>query len=196
VLLAEKQPVEEATLRALRYWWSEDGSTLERILTGQRDWDLLWHGAMLRESGDPEIKLAGVALSLYQPELGDPAPFPSYTQLAEDTGFNYHSMSWAVPYLISHGLLVVDLPLPSPEPEAKPAPRRTKAVIPKELRWAVWERDDFTCLDCGTRRNLSIDHVIPESQGGPTTLDNLKTRCVPCNSRKGTRRIDPSPSSA
>ena len=33
---------------------------------------------------------------------------------------------------------------------------------PKEPRWAVWERDDFTCQSCGARRNLSIDHIVPE----------------------------------
>lgn len=62
-----------------------------------------------------------------------------------------------------------------------------KEPIPTDLRWLVWERDDFTCVDCGTRRNLSIDHVIPEVSGGPMTLENLATRCKPCNSKKGTR---------
>lgn len=73
--------------------------------------------------------------------------------------------------------------LPALPPD--PADTYQKAVIPPELRWEVWERDDFTCLDCGTRRDLTVDHVQPESKGGPTTLDNLATRCRPCNSRKG-----------
>lgn len=62
-----------------------------------------------------------------------------------------------------------------------------KVPIPSELRWAVWERDRFTCLHCGTRRHLSIDHVIPESKGGPATLENLQTLCKPCNSKKRDR---------
>lgn len=62
-----------------------------------------------------------------------------------------------------------------------------KAPIPEALRWAVWERDNFTCQHCGTRRNLSVDHVVPESKGGPTTLDNCRTLCSTCNSRKGAR---------
>ena len=26
---------------------------------------------------------------------------------------------------------------------------RTRPRIPSELRWQVWERDDFTCQSCG-----------------------------------------------
>jgi 5-methylcytosine-specific restriction endonuclease McrA len=67
------------------------------------------------------------------------------------------------------------------------SPRAAKAVVPTDLRWEVWERDDFTCQHCGSRRRLSIDHKVPESKGGTTTLDNLQTLCSPCNSRKWTR---------
>jgi hypothetical protein len=85
---------------------------------------------------------------------------------------------------------------PGPENTDNPWPRTPRTVpllilpkrsIPADLRWAVWERDNFTCQFCGTRRRLSVDHIIPESQGGKTELDNLQTLCVPCNSSKGTR---------
>lgn len=79
-------------------------------------------------------------------------------------------------------------PPPDLRPAASDTPRK-KQPIPAELRWAVWERDDFTCQDCGTRRRLSIDHVHPESLGGTLDPDNLQTLCVPCNSRKGTRLV-------
>lgn len=65
--------------------------------------------------------------------------------------------------------------------------RTQKVAIPAALRWEVWERDNFTCLHCGVRRFLTIDHIVPESGGGPTTLANLQTLCRPCNSRKGTQ---------
>lgn len=68
------------------------------------------------------------------------------------------------------------------------ADRYRKQPIPKALRWAVWERDNFTCRHCGARRDLAADHIVPESKGGQTTLDNLQTLCVPCNSRKGARQ--------
>lgn len=62
-----------------------------------------------------------------------------------------------------------------------------KEKIPSEVRWSVWERDNFTCKHCGTRRNLSIDHIIPESKGGQTTIENCQTLCKTCNSKKGAR---------
>jgi 5-methylcytosine-specific restriction endonuclease McrA len=66
-------------------------------------------------------------------------------------------------------------------------PPRKKSLIPSELRWAVWERDDFTCQRCRSRQHLSIDHVKPESRGGLTVMENLQTLCRRCNSRKGAR---------
>lgn len=62
-----------------------------------------------------------------------------------------------------------------------------KKPIPKDLRWEVWERDDFTCRHCGARRNLTVDHVHPERKGGGLELTNLQTLCGSCNSRKGAR---------
>jgi hypothetical protein len=69
------------------------------------------------------------------------------------------------------------------------APRTAvkKKFIPADVRWAVWERDNFTCQHCGVRKNLSVDHVHPESKGGRATVENCQTLCKPCNSRKGAR---------
>jgi hypothetical protein len=64
---------------------------------------------------------------------------------------------------------------------------RKKQQIPRDLRWEVWERDDFTCNLCGIRRRLSIDHIWPESKGGALDIDNLQTLCESCNSAKGTK---------
>lgn len=50
-----------------------------------------------------------------------------------------------------------------------------KAPIPKALRWEIWERDNFTCQHCGTRRDLAIDHIVPESKGGSLDPANLQT---------------------
>ena len=68
----------------------------------------------------------------------------------------------------------------------RPAPR-PKRKIPAPLRWEVFKRDDFRCRRCGTRDDLSCDHVFPEFKGGQTTLGNLQTLCRSCNSRKGTK---------
>jgi hypothetical protein len=57
--------------------------------------------------------------------------------------------------------------------------------IPTELRWEIWERDNFQCVICGSRRHLTIDHIIPVSAGGKTKKSNLQTLCQTCNSAKG-----------
>lgn len=63
-----------------------------------------------------------------------------------------------------------------------------KQTVPAALRRTVYERDNYTCRHCGTKENLSIDHIYPEVWGGATTLDNLQTLCRPCNARKSDRK--------
>jgi 5-methylcytosine-specific restriction endonuclease McrA len=63
--------------------------------------------------------------------------------------------------------------------------RYVKEVIPAALRWEIWERDDFRCQWCGSRRFLQVDHINPESNGGLLVLENLQTLCKSCNSKKG-----------
>jgi 5-methylcytosine-specific restriction endonuclease McrA len=60
-----------------------------------------------------------------------------------------------------------------------------KTPIPPALRWAVWARDDFRCQVCGTRKHLSVDHILAESKGGLMVIENLQTLCSCCNSKKG-----------
>jgi len=55
------------------------------------------------------------------------------------------------------------------------------------LRYQVLCRDNFSCRKCGASPakdssiTLHIDHIIPWSKGGLTTLDNLQTLCSKCN---------------
>jgi 5-methylcytosine-specific restriction endonuclease McrA len=46
-------------------------------------------------------------------------------------------------------------------------------------------RDGLKCQYCGKGSNLTLDHVIPQSKGGPNSWENLVTACAPCNTRKG-----------
>ncbi len=55
----------------------------------------------------------------------------------------------------------------------------------KITRRAVFARDDWTCQYCGSRSQLTVDHVIPRSKGGLSTWDNIVASCAPCNRRKG-----------
>jgi len=73
--------------------------------------------------------------------------------------------------------------LSPPEPEEP----YKKETIPLWLRWDIWQRDNFTCQICGSRKYLTIDHIVPESKGGETETSNLQTLCKRCNSRKGNR---------
>ena len=54
----------------------------------------------------------------------------------------------------------------------------------------VFARDANRCQYCGKSfptSELSLDHVLPKSRGGPTSWDNIVCACVACNVRKGGR---------
>lgn len=63
-----------------------------------------------------------------------------------------------------------------------------KERIPKNLRRRVIERDGYRCVYCDedlVNAEVHLDHVIPESQGGPTNYQNLQVTCRKCNLAKG-----------
>ena len=71
----------------------------------------------------------------------------------------------------------------------RPMPR---SLSPK-IRFAVFERDGFTCRYCGARppeAKLEIDHVTPVSSGGILDMANLVTACSLCNMGKGKDLLD------
>ncbi len=77
--------------------------------------------------------------------------------------------------------------------EIPPRTRRGKFIkmpISNELRWEIWERDNFTCHYCGARRYLAVDHKHPEHLDGKTISENLITACKSCNSKKGKRTYE------
>lgn len=64
----------------------------------------------------------------------------------------------------------------------------------RQLR--VWKRDGHKCLWCGWTNPLqglstnyggnflTVDHVVPVSQGGSNDLSNLQTLCRRCHDKK------------
>lgn len=64
---------------------------------------------------------------------------------------------------------------------------KTKRDINLRLRFTVMKRDNFKCCMCGRSPattlglELHIDHIIPWSKGGETSIDNLHTLCSDCN---------------
>lgn len=54
----------------------------------------------------------------------------------------------------------------------------------------IYARDENHCQYCGQKfptSELSLDHVLPRSQGGGSSWENLVCCCVRCNARKGGR---------
>lgn len=79
-----------------------------------------------------------------------------------------------------------------------------KEVVPltiskKQIRFFVYERDNYHCVYCGEYVYLykpkigenapanmaTLDHILPESQGGKFEICNLVTCCYHCNNYLG-----------
>ena len=57
-------------------------------------------------------------------------------------------------------------------------------------RFNVYARDKNTCQYCGktySKVDLNLDHVVPRSQGGVTSWENIVCSCIECNRKKGGR---------
>jgi hypothetical protein len=69
--------------------------------------------------------------------------------------------------------------------KTRPAPE----PVPEEVKHEVWRRDQGRCVDCGSRENLELNHIIPLAKGGANSVRNLELRCVTCSRRKGARNL-------
>jgi len=73
--------------------------------------------------------------------------------------------------------------------------RSERAKMNARIRFAVLERDDFSCTVCGRGPRsgddvkLHVDHIYPIAEGGKTVKENLQTLCQDCNSGKGARIV-------
>ena len=56
---------------------------------------------------------------------------------------------------------------------------------PAFTRFNLFLRDEFTCQYCGSKGEMTFDHVLPRSRGGRTAWDNVVAACGRCNLRKG-----------
>jgi len=61
--------------------------------------------------------------------------------------------------------------------------------ITKNRAKRIKQGDKF-CLCCGSKDNLSIDHIIPRSLGGVNRNENYQTLCRFCNNLKGKKIIN------
>jgi hypothetical protein len=62
----------------------------------------------------------------------------------------------------------------------------SKLTANKPSRTLVLKRD-ACCQYCESRKNLTIDHVLPKSRGGGDTWENMVAACIDCNNAKDNR---------
>ena len=73
---------------------------------------------------------------------------------------------------------------------------RYKKLQSGEIEWSSsireWIHERETpdrCIYCGQKGQLTVEHMIPLSRGGPDHPDNAVWVCSTCNSRKGDKRL-------
>lgn len=82
---------------------------------------------------------------------------------------------------------VKEKPTYSPISERK---HKTNRDINLRMRFKIMQRDNFKCCICGRSPSttpglvLVIDHIHPWAKGGESTMENLQTLCMECNSGK------------
>ena len=54
-------------------------------------------------------------------------------------------------------------------------------------RTRIYKRDNYECVYCGSKKDLTLDHVVPKSKGGGNEWTNLVTSCFKCNLKKGSK---------
>ncbi|MGB8658588.1 MAG: HNH endonuclease signature motif containing protein [Candidatus Zixiibacteriota bacterium] len=62
-----------------------------------------------------------------------------------------------------------------------------------EKRQEIFERDMWICRYCGEKvipESATLDHFVPQSKGGKSNKDNLRTCCWICNSIKSGKSYD------
>ena len=56
-------------------------------------------------------------------------------------------------------------------------------------RFNLFLRDSFCCQYCGSKGDLTFDHVVPRANGGVTSWENVVAACSKCNLKKGSKSL-------
>ncbi len=76
----------------------------------------------------------------------------------------------------------------SAKPCAKAQAKKPRSLS-KSQKWRVWKRDGDACVNCGSDRNLQLDHRMPVAKGGGAEESNLRLLCSNCNLREGIKNF-------
>jgi hypothetical protein len=61
--------------------------------------------------------------------------------------------------------------------------KKSSIKIPSRVKKHVLKRDKGRCSQCGSKKHLEYEHIIPPSEGGSNTAGNVKLLCQECNHR-------------
>jgi hypothetical protein len=61
----------------------------------------------------------------------------------------------------------------------------SKAEAKRMWRRSIREKWGNRCAYCESEDNLTLDHIVPQSKGGPDTTRNVVACCHSCNQSKG-----------
>lgn len=88
-------------------------------------------------------------------------------------------------------LLDEDFDLSSISPFKK---SNVKQSLPRIKQSEIMMKTDGRCYYCGvkliTAVNFTIDHIVPQVEGGERRLENLVPACKQCNSAKGSKSLE------
>ena len=59
----------------------------------------------------------------------------------------------------------------------------------RALKAKVIQRDDHACVLCGSKSNLTVDHIKELSFGGTNAMSNLRTLCKECHEQRHNRKF-------
>ncbi|MFH1895157.1 MAG: HNH endonuclease [archaeon] len=55
--------------------------------------------------------------------------------------------------------------------------------------WLKEHEKPNECIYCGSKENLTVEHILPKCCGGPDIANNAIRVCIKCNSSKGGKRL-------
>ena len=113
-------------------------------------------------------------------------PVMSLRTLSHDAHLSIGTVAKARRWLIENSFLPMEI-IPKSGNSKETINHAVRSRIPTVLRWTIFERDDFRCRYCGSRSDLTVDHIVAVLRGGKAASDNLQTLCRSCNSKKGAR---------